>query len=149
MITMAILNDIQNIYKPDHHYTTVLFPGVEKYEVLETMMASFIEELDKIKKYGLIIRENMWNFELYFSSDWKFLTICLGFNLANSKFFCPWCQIAKCDQGNNQFNWKISKKIENINEYPGHNKKPLFFMIQLDKWISDEFYIMLRIWDRL
>ena len=50
MITMAILNDIQNIHKPDHYYTTVLFPSVEKYKVLETMMASFIEELDENKK---------------------------------------------------------------------------------------------------
>ena len=81
MVTIAILNDIQNIHKPNHH--------LKKYEVLETMMASFIKELDKIKKYGLIIRKIMWKFELYFSSDWKFLTICLEFNSANSKFFCP------------------------------------------------------------
>ncbi|PKY32933.1 hypothetical protein RhiirB3_451480 [Rhizophagus irregularis] len=93
MITIAILNDIQNIHKSDHHHTTVLFPGVEKYEVLEIMMASFIKELDEIKKNGLMIGEIMWNFELYFSSDWKFLTICLGFNSANSKFFCPWLRM--------------------------------------------------------
>jgi hypothetical protein len=146
MVTMVILNDIQNIHKPNHHYTTVLFPGVEKYDVLETIMATFIKELDEIKKNGLIIGEIIWNFELYFSSDWKFLTICLGFNSANSKFFCPWCQISKCDQGNN---WKISKKMENIHEYPGHNKKPLFYMIPLDKWVPDELHILLRIWDHL
>ncbi|PKK67697.1 hypothetical protein RhiirC2_751396 [Rhizophagus irregularis] len=141
MITIAILNDIQNIHKPNYHYTTVLFPDVEKYEVLEIMMASFIKELDEIKKNGLIISEMMWKFELYFSSDWKFLTICLGFNSANSKFFCPWCQISKCDQGNN---WKISKKMENIHEYPDHNKKPLFYMIPLDKWVPDELHILLQ-----
>ncbi|RGB28240.1 hypothetical protein C1646_797379 [Rhizophagus diaphanus] len=146
MVTIAILNDTQNIHKPDHHYTTVLFPGVEKYEVLEIMMASFIRELDEIKKNGLMIGEIMWNFELYFSSDWKFLTICLGFNSANSKFFCPWCQVTKCNQG---YDWKISKKMENIHEYSGHNRKPLFYMIPLDKWIPDKLHILLRIWDRL
>ncbi|UZO20190.1 uncharacterized protein OCT59_011446 [Rhizophagus irregularis] len=98
MVTIAILNDIQNIHKPDHHYTTILFSGVEKYEVLEIMMASFIKELDEIKKNGLMIGEIIWNFVLYFSSDWKFLSICLGFNSANSKFFCPWCQVSKYDQ---------------------------------------------------
>ena len=59
MVTIAILNDIQNIHKPNHHYTTVLFSGVKKYKVLEIMMASFIEELDEIKKYGLMIGKNM------------------------------------------------------------------------------------------
>ncbi|PKY33341.1 hypothetical protein RhiirB3_494633, partial [Rhizophagus irregularis] len=58
----------------------------------------------------------------------------------------PWCQVSKYDQGNN---WKISKKMENIHEYPGHNRKPLFYMIPLDKWVPDELHILLRIWDRL
>ncbi|RIA94186.1 hypothetical protein C1645_818476 [Glomus cerebriforme] len=149
MVTMAILNDENNIYKPDYHYTTVLYPGIEKYEILEIMMAPLIQELDELKNNGLIINGIIWNFELYFSSDWKFLAICLGFNAPNSKFFCPWCQISKCHQANNQINWKIDKKMEKINEYPGHNKRPLFPMIPLDKWIPDELHIMLRIWDRL
>ncbi|GES96423.1 hypothetical protein GLOIN_2v1783867 [Rhizophagus clarus] len=125
MITMAILNDIQNIHKPDHHYTTVLFPGVEKYEILENMMASFIKELDEIKKNGLMIGEVMWNFELYFNSDWKFLVICLGNN------------------------WKIDKKFKNFQEYLSHHKKPLFYMISLDKWVPDELHLLLWIWDCL
>jgi len=149
MITMAILNDIQNIHKPDHHYTTVLFPGIENYELLEVMMMPFIQELDDLKNYGLKINEIVWKFELYFSSDWKFLSICLRFNAANSKFFCPWCQISKHDQGNNQTNWRISKEIEKINEYPSHNKRPLFYMISLNNWVPDELHIMLCIWDRL
>jgi len=149
MIIMAILNDEQNIHKPDHHYTTILFPGVESYELLEVMMSPFIQELDDLKNYGLKINDIIWKFELYFSSDWKFLSTCLGFNAPNSNHFCPWCQISKHDQGNNQINWKISKDMEKINEYPGHNKKPLFNMISLDHWIPDELHIMLRIFDRL
>ncbi|GBC20383.2 hypothetical protein GLOIN_2v1839566 [Rhizophagus irregularis DAOM 181602=DAOM 197198] len=149
MITMAILNDEQNIHKPDHHYTTILFPGIESYELLEVMMSPFIQELNDLKNYGLKINNIIWKFELYFSSDWKFLSICLGFNAANSNYFCPWCQISKHDQINNQTNWKISKKMEKINEYPGHSKKPLFNMISLDHWIPDELHIMLRIFDRL
>ncbi|PKK74405.1 hypothetical protein RhiirC2_774837 [Rhizophagus irregularis] len=149
IITMTILNDIQNIHKPDHHYTTVLFPGIENYELLEIMMMPFIQELDDLKNYGLKIDEIVWKFKLYFSSDWKFLSICLGFNAANSNFFCPWYQISKHGQNNNQTNWKISKEIEKINEYPGHNKRPLFYMISLNNWVPDELYIMLRIWDCL
>ncbi|GBB99477.1 hypothetical protein RclHR1_35320001 [Rhizophagus clarus] len=93
-----------------------------------------------------MISEVMWNFELYFSSDWKFLAICLSFNSANSKFFCLWCQVSKYDQGND---WKIDKKIENFQEYPGHHKKPLFYMISLDKWVLDKLHLLLYIWDRL
>ncbi|PKC58310.1 hypothetical protein RhiirA1_471167 [Rhizophagus irregularis] len=83
------------IYTPDYHYTVVLFSGIEKYEILEIMMAPFIQELDDLKSNGLIIDGISWNFELYFSSDWKFLAICLGFNAPNSNYFCPWCQISK------------------------------------------------------
>ncbi|PKC56902.1 hypothetical protein RhiirA1_541880 [Rhizophagus irregularis] len=119
MITMGILNDEQNIHKLDHHYTTILFPGIESYELLEVMMSPFIQELNDLKNY------------------------------ANSNYFCLWCQISKHDQVNNQTNWKISKKMEKINEYPGHSKKPLFNMISLDHWIPDELHIMLRIFDHL
>jgi len=155
MVTIAILDDEQNIHIPDRHYTTLLFPGVENYETLEVMMAPFIQELDDLKSNGLKINETQWNFEFYFSSDWKFLAICLGFNAPNSNYYCPWCQVSKRDQVNfdDYINWTIDKKMEKINEslstYPGHNKKPLFDMIPLDRWVPDELHIMLRVWDRL
>ncbi len=98
MITIAILNDKQNIFVPDHHYTTVLFPGSEKYEILETMMSPFIQELDILKSDGLVVDGICWNFELYFSSDWKFLAICLGLNSSNSNYYCSWCQVSKSNQ---------------------------------------------------
>jgi len=36
-----------------------------------------------------------WMFNLYFSSDWKFLTICLGFNLPIAYFFVHGAQSQK------------------------------------------------------
>ncbi|UZO27491.1 uncharacterized protein OCT59_019684 [Rhizophagus irregularis] len=72
MITMGILNDEQNIHKPDHHYTTILFPGIESYELLEVMMSPFIQELNDLKNYGLKINNIIWKFELYFSSTGSF-----------------------------------------------------------------------------
>ena len=100
MLTIAILNDEQNIHVPDYHYTTVLFPGIESYEILEVAMKPFIQELDYLKSHSLLINEVYWNFELYFSANWKFLAICLGFNAPNSNYFCPWYQISKNDQIN-------------------------------------------------
>src|SRR5436189_2959042 len=92
-------------------------------------------------------------FNLYFSSDWKFLSICLGFNAANSIYFCPWCTISKKQVGEINLEWQISKEMDilknDFNAYNGHHSPPLFDMIQLDHWIPDELHVMLRITDRL
>ncbi len=57
MITIAILNNKQNIHKSGYHYTTVLFPDVENYEVLKVMIAFLIQELDDFRNNGLKINE--------------------------------------------------------------------------------------------
>ncbi|CAG8830578.1 819_t:CDS:2, partial [Gigaspora margarita] len=86
-------------------------------------------------------------------SDWKFLAISLGFNAANSNYFCPWCIISKKQVANYNQEWTISKKMDqlkqNLNIYNGHRFLPLFDMILLDHWIPDELHVMLRITDRL
>ncbi|PKC60989.1 hypothetical protein RhiirA1_539465 [Rhizophagus irregularis] len=96
------------VIEGDGHYTVILFPGVEKYELFEVIITPFIQELDDLKNYGLKINEIIWKFEFYFSSNWKFLSICLEFNSPNSNFFCSWCQISKHDQSNHN-----QKKLEN------------------------------------
>ncbi|UZO29577.1 uncharacterized protein OCT59_023041 [Rhizophagus irregularis] len=96
------------VIEGDGHYTVILFPGVEKYELFEVIITPFIQELDDLKNYGLKINEIIWKFEFYFSSNWKFLSIYLGFNSPNSNFFCSWCQISKHDQSNHN-----QKKLEN------------------------------------
>ncbi|CAG8660640.1 28382_t:CDS:2 [Gigaspora margarita] len=72
------------------------------------------------------------------NSNWKFLAICLGFNAANSKYFCPWCTCQKSKIGLINKSWTIEKSIESINQniksYSGHNKKPLFNIIKLKNW---------------
>jgi len=95
MVTFVILDDVKNIYNPNNHHTVVLYPGSENYESLDISMASFRSELQELSEIGLNIKGVNWTFNLYFSSDWKFLAICLGFNSANSQFFCPWCTISK------------------------------------------------------
>jgi len=101
----------------------------------------------------MVINNILWNFELFFSSDWKFLAICLGFNAANSNYFCPWCKITKNQHGNEQIDWMISKSMSALNEnptaYPGHKLPPLFNMISLKNHVPDKLHIMLRITDRL
>ena len=149
MLTFAILEDIDNIHNPNNHYTVVLYPGSENYKSLDVSTALLRDELRELAEIGLNIEGVHWMFNLYFSSDWKFLTICLGFNSANSLFFCPWCTISKKDVANINKEWKISKQMDNLDTYNGHNLTPLFNMIPLDHWIPDELHVMLRITDRL
>ncbi|GBC16432.1 hypothetical protein GLOIN_2v1478248 [Rhizophagus irregularis DAOM 181602=DAOM 197198] len=153
MVAVAILDDKSILYKPNHYHTTILYPGCENYDFLSNVMAPFCHDLRNLKEQGLVINNIKWNFQLYFSSDWKFLATCLGFNGAHSKNFCPWCTISKSQQGDLSKEWIISKNINKLieknNYYEGHSRKPLFDMIPLNHWIPDELHVMLRITDRL
>lgn len=95
MVTLMILNHKEKHHHADYHYTTILYPGSEKYETLEFILSPLINELRSLKENGLEISGILWNFELYFSADWKFLAICFGLNGPTSKFFCPWCLYSK------------------------------------------------------
>jgi hypothetical protein len=163
MIICTILDDISNIHKADFHYTIILYPGVESYEILQKVMEPMINELHSLVTNGLENSNGIkWKIEPYFSSDWKFLAIVLGFNASNANYFCPWCLCTKKDIGNKDKVYKIEKnmdqlKADNFNNNasrtstppPGHLKVPLLRMIPLDNYIPDELHIMLRIWDRM
>ncbi|RHZ85685.1 hypothetical protein Glove_62g40 [Diversispora epigaea] len=137
-----------------NHHTIILYPGIEKYEILQVALEQLIIELRTLKEKGLKDHQGReWKIELYFSSDWKFLAICLGLNAANSKYFCPWCEISKEQQGDLSLEWKINKTINNIHQnykyYRGHICLAIFDMIPLQNWVPDELHIMLRITDVL
>ncbi|GES91052.1 hypothetical protein GLOIN_2v1775051 [Rhizophagus clarus] len=129
MLTMALLNDIDGLQKPDNHYTLVLYPGAETYESLKNALAPLISDLAILKEKGFNqINGHYWPVELYFSSDWNKDEIDI-----TSK--------------------KINKSIDNIklnyNQINGHTKEPLFHMIPLHNWVVDKLHIFLRITDRL
>lgn len=153
MITVALLDDLTTLFEPNYHYTVILFPGTENYSTLKIATNALIQELQELNDTGMVINNILWNFELFFSSDWKFLAICLGFNSANSNYFCPWCKITKNQCGDRKIEWTISKVMSVLNEnpkaYPGHHSPPLFNMIPLDNYVPDKLHIMLRITDRL
>jgi hypothetical protein len=151
-----------NIHKSDFHYTIVLYPGVENYEILHQVMEPMISELHNLVINGLTDSSGVnWKIEPYFSSDWKFLAIILGFNASNANYFCPWCLCTKKDIGNKDKTYKIEKNMEQLkadnNNHtsrtstlpPGHLKSPLLPMIPLDHYVPDELHIMLRVWDRM
>ena len=161
IITCTILDDTVNIYRSDYHYTIVLCPGTENYELLRKMMEPVASELNNLVLNGLKdLNGKIWTIKPYFSSDWKFMAIILGFNAPNSKNFCPWCLCTKENIGNMHKVYTIEKNMNQIKSAflnnnsstkppPGHVKPPLLNMIPLNHYIPDELHIMLRIWDRL
>jgi hypothetical protein len=52
MLTMALLNDLDGIQKPDNHYTLVLYPGAETYNSLKNALAPLISDLNILKERG-------------------------------------------------------------------------------------------------
>ncbi|RHZ71616.1 hypothetical protein Glove_256g128 [Diversispora epigaea] len=153
MITFMILNHESHHHNSDYHYTIALYPGTEKYDTLKFILNPFIEELHSLKKDELEITGILWKFELYFSSDWKFLAICLGLNGPTSKYFCPWCLCSKNQIGDLSKDWCIEKNMDeifkNYNNINGHISSPLFCMIPIDNIVFDELHVLLRITDRL
>ncbi len=161
IITCTILDDIVNLYKADYHYTIILYPGTENYELLQRMIAPIASELDDLILNGLRDSNGtIWTINPYFSSDWKFMAIVLGFNAPNSKHFCLWCLCTKENIGNKHKVCIIEKNMDQIKPAffdnnssvkppPGHIKPPLLQMIPLNHYVPDELHIMLRIWDRL
>ncbi|CAB4415544.1 unnamed protein product [Rhizophagus irregularis] len=80
IITCTILDDIVNIYKAEHHYTIILFPGNENYILLQKMITPIAYELNDLVLNGLKdLNGTVWKINPYFSSDWKFMAIILGF----------------------------------------------------------------------
>ncbi|GBC53912.2 hypothetical protein GLOIN_2v1789397 [Rhizophagus irregularis DAOM 181602=DAOM 197198] len=115
MVTFAIMDDITNLHRPDHHHTLVLYPGCENYDSLSVALSLLRTELRKLSEIGINIIGVNWIINLYFSSDWKFLSICcLGFNSANSQFFCPWCGISKKQVADLGKQWSISKEMSEL-----------------------------------
>ena len=161
IITCTILDDIENLYKSNYHYTVILYPGTENYELLQRMIAPVASELNDLVLNGLKdLNGKIWTIKPYFSSDWKFMAIVLGFNAPTSKYFCPWCLCTKENIGNKHKVCTIEKNIDQIKSAfldnnslvkppPGHIKPPLLHMIPLNHYVPDELHVMLRIWDRL
>ncbi|CAG8811013.1 26928_t:CDS:2, partial [Gigaspora margarita] len=100
MVTCSILNDINNLQIPERYYTIVLYPGIEDYQILQNVLMPLIHDLKDISQNGIDDEfGNKWNIQLYFSSDWKFLALCLGLNATNSIYFCPYCKCTKKEIG--------------------------------------------------
>ncbi|CAG8855676.1 37484_t:CDS:1, partial [Gigaspora margarita] len=49
MFTFAILNNLENIYKPESHHLLLLYPGTEHYDSLQVVLDFLTKDLEDIK----------------------------------------------------------------------------------------------------
>ncbi|GBC15230.2 hypothetical protein GLOIN_2v1763508 [Rhizophagus irregularis DAOM 181602=DAOM 197198] len=142
MITCSILDDIDNLYQPENHYTIVLYPGVKKYETLNNILKSLAMKLRKLKEEGFKDNQNIkWKVELYFSSDWKFLAMCLGLNAANSITDILWRLVF--DKLRSRNTWKEKARNVIIEEMKRIDVKFYFWLeVESINCLWDKFYLL-------
>lgn len=90
MVTCAIMNDkdcLKNLVLTIQQFSILVLKIITQ---LLIALDPMLKELQYLKEHGFQDQTGItWNIELYFSSDWKFLALCLGLNCANSTNFCP------------------------------------------------------------
>ncbi|RGB40772.1 hypothetical protein C1646_752871 [Rhizophagus diaphanus] len=114
MLTMCILNEVEAVLNP-HQYSQISH--------------------EQLKEGYRASDGTIWPIELFFSSDWKFVTLVLGINVATSNYFCLYCNCHK-DERHNMIKY-------------GCKNPMLFCEINQNNWIPDELHLMLRISDVL
>ncbi|RIB11658.1 hypothetical protein C2G38_2202899 [Gigaspora rosea] len=67
MVTLAILNNKNNIMKPEKHYTISLFSGKESYASLQIALEPIRNELQDLYKNGFIDNQGrQWDIDIFF-----------------------------------------------------------------------------------
>jgi len=154
MITICILNEGDNVLKPDHQYAVSLQVGQEKYEYLAATLYNLNLELTELEKNGFKDSlDQHWSVELFVSADWKFLALVLGINGPTANYFCFYDNCHKSEIHDMKKVWTVQKTmadiIDNYSVIDGHQNPCILTSIPLKNWILDELHLMLRITDIL
>ncbi|RHZ87985.1 hypothetical protein Glove_27g60 [Diversispora epigaea] len=144
MITFCLLNEGEEVLKPDKQYSICLYIGKETYEILDRVGKIFALQLMDLKQNGIIDEDgNHWPIEFFFSGDWKFLYIIMGLNAPNSNYFCLYCECDIKSRHNMNLSWPPTGNKK------GNKKSSIFPVIDLLNYIPDELHTLLRISDIL
>ncbi|RHZ87714.1 hypothetical protein Glove_31g20 [Diversispora epigaea] len=144
MITFCLLNEGEEVLKPDKQYSICLYIGKETYEILDKVGKIFALQLMDLKQNRIIDEDgNHWPIEFFFSGDWKFLYIIMGLNAPNSNYFCLYCECDIKSRHNMNLSWPPTGNKK------GNKKSSIFPVIDLLNYIPDELHTLLRISDIL
>ncbi|CAJ0904870.1 12295_t:CDS:2, partial [Entrophospora sp. SA101] len=150
LLTFCLLNEGNEVLKPEHQFSICLYIGKEKYETLATVCKIFDSQITSLKAHGIIDNDNIhWPVEFYFSGDWKFASIIMGLNAPNSTYFCLYCECNSKTRYNMDLSWPITGNNKGKIIFCGKKNPSLFTSIELLNYVPDELHILLRITDVL
>ncbi|GBC52211.2 hypothetical protein GLOIN_2v1787271 [Rhizophagus irregularis DAOM 181602=DAOM 197198] len=132
IVTFCLLNEKDDVLKPNHQYSICLYIGKEKYETLDKVGKIFALQLADLKENGIIDDDGIhWPVEFYFSGDWKekraslFPVIDLLnyipdelhilLRISDILMECLFRDLFKKNDFERNFKEKIEKKMNNIN----------------------------------
>ncbi|PKK59273.1 hypothetical protein RhiirC2_795056 [Rhizophagus irregularis] len=144
MITVCLLNEKDEVLKPDHQYCICLYVGKERYETLAKVGHLFEYQLQDLQENGIYDDNGVhWPVGFFFSGDWKFMYNIMGLNAPNAKYFCLYCNCEANERWNMDLQWPIDENTK-------CKKKPVLFpTIKQENYIPDELHLLLRISDVL
>ncbi|RHZ90048.1 hypothetical protein Glove_8g126 [Diversispora epigaea] len=123
MITFCLLNEGEEVLKPDKQYSICLYIGKETYEILDRVGKIFALQLMDLKQNGIIDED--------------------GLNAPNSNYFCLYCECDIKSRHNMNLSWPPTGNKK------GNKKSSIFPVIDLLNYIPDELHTLLRISDIL
>ncbi|VDI14468.1 Hypothetical predicted protein [Mytilus galloprovincialis] len=135
----------------------------EKYENLEECLSPVLSEINEMYLCKNIqVDSKLYNLEIFFGGDMKFIQICLGLGSSTGQYACPWCKVHKQDRGDVSKPWNFYHLNENVRTTseikeiymgtlkPNYGVKHLPLMtIEPVHIIPDELHLFMRIFDVL
>ncbi|GET55161.1 hypothetical protein GLOIN_2v1824261 [Rhizophagus irregularis DAOM 181602=DAOM 197198] len=119
MITFCLLNEKDNVLKPDHQYSICLYIGKEKYETLDKVGKIFAVQLADLKESGIIDGDGVhWPIKFYFSVDLHSYIpdeLHILLRISDVLMECLFRDLFKKNDFERNFKEKIEKKMNDLN----------------------------------
>ncbi|CAG8518447.1 7587_t:CDS:10 [Scutellospora calospora] len=127
ILAISILNEGEMVLNPKHVYS---------YNSLNYIYQKFAQKLQELKDNGFPV-------EFFLTGDWKYLALALGFNAANSIYFCLFCNCHESQRADMELNWN-----NGLNTC-GCKHPMLFDIINEGNCIPDELHTISWTWTSL
>ena len=135
-------------------------------KIMKIFLQAFSQFSSEINEFyasrTINVDDKLYDLDIFFGSDMKFMQICLGLVSSTGEYACPWCKEHKKDRGDMSKLWDfypLTENVRTINEikdiYNGAQKTsygvrhlPLL-SIEPVNVIPNELHLFMRIFDVL
>lgn len=147
----------------DEQKVLAIVKSSENYDNLSASLSPVFSEINELYVSGNIkVDDKLYDLDIFFGSDMKFMQICLGLGSSTGEYACPWCKVHKKDRGDMSKPWDfyhLTGNVRTINEIKdiyncaqktsyGVKHLPLL-SIEPVNVIPDELHLFMRIFDVL